>query len=264
MDNSDIMDDSDRPIITVHNLVKKYSPQDSPVLDNICLSIHRGEFFGLLGPNGAGKTTLISILCGILKPDQGRVDIFGIDIMRHIKKVKKRIGLVTQDIALYEELTARENLKLFGCLYGLRGKHLRERIETCLDITGLGKKADCQVSTFSGGMKRLTNLVISMLHEPDILILDEPTLGIDTQSRYRILKILSSVNKNGVSMIYTSHYIEEVKQLCSRVAIIDKGRILDDGTPNELLHRHPGFENLEQLFLHLTDNGREISPFYGH
>ncbi|MEW6379970.1 MAG: ABC transporter ATP-binding protein [bacterium] len=250
------MDDANKPIITVDSLSKRYPSQSSPVLDSICLSIHQGESLGLLGPNGAGKTTLISILCGILKPDQGRVDIFGRNILRHAKQIKKRLGLVTQDIALYEELTARENLKLFGYLYGLQGKELKKRIDTCLDITGLGKKADCRVCTFSGGMKRLTNLTIGMIHEPDIIILDEPTLGIDTQSRYRILEILSSVNRSGVTMIYTTHYIEEVRQLCSRIAIIDQGRILDQGTPYELLHRDAGYENLEQLFLHLT--GRKL------
>ena len=252
------MDNSVEPIITIQNLTKRYPLLDRPVLDSISLTIGRGEFFGLLGPNGAGKTTFISILCGILSPNQGKANIFGVDIAHHPKKIKGRIGLVSQDIALYEELTARENFTLFGRLYGLRGKYLKERIDSCLEITGLRRKADYRILTFSGGMKRLANLVIGMLHEPSLLILDEPTLGIDTQARHRILEILTSLNKNGVSMIYTTHYIEEAERLCSRVAIIDKGCILDQGPPHKLLRRDSGFNNLEQLFLHLTGkNGKD-------
>lgn len=250
------MNDSITPIITIHNLTKTYSFLNQPALNDISLTIYKGEFFGLLGPNGAGKTSLISILCGILKPQQGEITILDHEMTYHPGSIKKYIGLVTQDIALYEELTAWENFTLFGRLYGLGGKKLKERIEECLEITGLKEWAKRRVSTFSGGMKRLTNLVIGMLHEPTLLILDEPTVGIDTQSRHRIFEILTSINKTGVSLIYTTHYLEEAEQLCSRIAIIDRGIILDQGSPQELLSRDSGWENLEQLFLHLT--GRKI------
>lgn len=249
------MDHSFEKIVLAENVTKTYDQAVGPILKGVSLSVDRGEFFGLLGPNGAGKTTLISILSGILQPDVGAVSVVGVDVRRHSGHVKRRIGLVTQDVALYEELTGRENFEIFGRLYGLRGARLRERIDECLETTGLAKSVDARISTYSGGMKRLANLVVGILHEPDLLILDEPTVGVDVHSRHRIYECLLRMNREGMSIVYTSHYIEEAEKLCSRIAIIDAGRILASGAPSELISTG-GHANLEQVFLQLTKEVR--------
>lgn len=240
------------PLLLAEGLRKTYRESDSPALDGVDLSLREGDIFGLLGPNGAGKTTAISVMSGLLRPDVGTVLIQGVNLFKYSHQGKKKIGLVPQDIALYPNLTARENLKYFGRLCGLGGKMLIQRVEECLELVGLDSRADRRIRTFSGGMKRRANLAAGILHSPRLLFLDEPTVGIDAQSRNMILEKLSLLRDQGMGMLYTTHYMEEAEFLCSRVAIIDEGRIMDQGSPRELLDRHSECRNLGELFLHLT------------
>lgn len=239
-------------MLSAIDLRKTYRESDHPALDGVDLSVREGEILGLLGPNGAGKTTAISVMSGLLRPDAGTVLIQGVDLFRQSHRAKKKFGLVPQEIALYPNLTARENLKYFGRLCGLGGDMLQTRIEECLEMTGLESRADRRIGTFSGGMKRRANLAAGILHSPRLLFLDEPTVGIDAQSRNMILEKLSLLRDQGMGMLYTTHYMEEAEFLCSRVAIIDEGRIMDQGPPRELLDRHSECRNLGELFLHLT------------
>jgi len=216
------------------------------------ISVNYGEIFGLLGPNGAGKTTAISIMSTLLQPTSGSVIICGIDAIKQPNRIKKLIGLVPQDIALYANLTVRENLRYFGRICGLKGQVLKDRIADCLEMVGLGKKADQLIFTFSGGMKRRANLAAGILHQPRILFLDEPTVGIDAQSRNMILEKLSLLKETGTTMIYTTHYMDEAEQLCDCVAIIDEGHIIAEGSPKQLISRAPGHAGLKDLFLALT------------
>ena len=233
-------------------LRKTYRGASCPALKNFNISIGPGEIFGLLGPNGAGKTTAISIMSSLFRPDNGSITICGVDILKYPNQAKKMFGLVPQDIALYPNLTARENLSYFGRLYGLRGERLKQRVRECLELVGLEEGADKRVFTYSGGMKRRANLAAGILHSPRVLFLDEPTVGIDAQSRNMILKRLSVLKQSGISMIYTTHYMEEAEFLCSRIAIIDQGRIIAQGLPKELIEQHPGCSDLADLFLKLT------------
>jgi ABC-2 type transport system ATP-binding protein len=247
---------SSTPAIEIIDLYKTYKGADEPALNGVRLNVPMGEIFGLLGPNGAGKTTTINILCGILHPSSGRVNIAGLSLQSHTEEIKRTIGVVPQDIALYPTLTARENLDFIGSMYGLKGKSLKGRIEECLEIFGLKKFANRQVQNYSGGMKRRLNLIAGIMHRPKILFLDEPTVGIDVQSRNVILDYLKKLNQEGTTIIYTSHYMEEAEQLCTSIAIIDLGRIIIEGRPMELIQQHPGTENLEHMFLQLT--GRKL------
>jgi ABC-2 type transport system ATP-binding protein len=223
-------------IVEVHGLSKTYAGAERAAVDRVDLTIARGRIFGLLGPNGAGKTTLMSMLCGLLVPSAGEIFLSGETAG---PSHWRRIGLVPQDLAIYPNLTARENLAYFGGIQGLAGAALARRIDVCLDTAGLGALADRRVDTFSGGLKRRLNLVIGLIHEPELLILDEPTVGIDPQSRHFIHENLSRLNAEGLSIIYTSHYMEEVERLCDELAIIDNGHIIARGTMNEILNRLP-------------------------
>jgi len=231
------------PIVHVHRLSKRYPGAERAAVDGVDLSIARGRIFGLLGPNGAGKTTLLSMLCGLLAPDRGEIHLNGEDVRGTRAALgavwRRRIGLVPQDLALYPSLTPRENLAYFGGIQGLHGARLARCIDYCLDTAGLGALADRRVETFSGGLKRRLNFVIGLIHEPELLILDEPTVGIDPQSRHFIHDNLRRLNAAGLSIIYTSHYMEEVEQLCHELAIIDHGRIVARGTVDEILNRLP-------------------------
>jgi len=233
------------------SLVKRYKNAESPALDNFNLQVEKGEFFGLLGANGAGKTTAVSIFSGLFPPDSGTVLIMGKEFGKQAKKNKQILGLVPQDIALYDNLTARENLVFFGKLYGLGGKKLSRRVAHCLEYSRLTDKATRLVATFSGGMKRRLNLAAGLINTPQILFLDEPTVGIDAQSRHLIHEQLIELNQKGTTILYTTHYMEEAQELCSRIGIIDNGRLVNQGTPEELLQQS-GSSNLEDLFLHLT------------
>jgi len=226
------------PLIEITDLTKVYRGGQRPALDGLALTIRRGAFFGLLGPNGAGKSTLISILCGLLLPTRGAVRVLGTDVQTDAARVKSAIGLVPQDLALYPTLTARENLSFFGRMQSLGGARLQERVAACLAIARLEDLADRRVDTFSGGLKRRLNLVIGLIHEPQLLILDEPTVGIDPQSRNFIHEALRSLHQAGMTILYTTHYMEEAENLCDDIAIIDHGKILAHGTVPELLRAH--------------------------
>jgi ABC-2 type transport system ATP-binding protein len=243
-------------LLQLDGLCKTYPGAFDPAVDHTCLQIRRGEFFGLLGPNGAGKTTLISLICGLLEPDGGGIRIDGIDPLRHRDAIKSRCGLVPQDIALYPTLTARENLRLFGRLHGLRGPLLRQRVDDWLERLGLTAAANRAVRHFSGGMKRRCNLIAGLLHEPALVILDEPTAGVDPQSRLLIADNLARLNRAGMTLLYTTHHLQEAEEWCSRVAIIDAGRIITEGEPAALIAEHPSARGLEDVFIKLT--GREL------
>jgi len=239
-------------IIETINLQKKYRGSPEQAVKNISLTVFKDEIFGILGPNGAGKTTTISMLCGIFPPSSGKIIIDGFTFEENREDIKKIIGVVPQDMALYPTLTARENLSFFGHMLGLHGKELRDRINNCLQIFGLEKNADIRVSKYSGGMKRRVNLIAGILHKPKILFLDEPTVGIDVQSRNVIRDFLNELNKSGTTIIYTSHHLEEAETFCTRVAIIDNGQIITLGTPFDLIKSHGGAQSLEDVFLQIT------------
>jgi len=242
---------SEVKILSADRLVKVYPKKSQPAINGLTLSITEGEVFGLLGPNGAGKTTAISIMTTLLKPTSGSLTICGLDVLRNPAQVRGLIGFVPQEVALYHNLTLRENLRFFGRIYGLRGKELATHISEFIELVGLEESADSLVFTFSGGMKRRANLAAGILHKPKILFLDEPTAGVDPQSRNLILERLAGL-KEKITMVYTTHYMEEAESLCSYVAIMDAGQIIIEGAPAELIHRFPDCSDLEALFIKLT------------
>ncbi len=229
--------------LEVRGLRKAYG--STVAVDGLELSIERGECFGLLGPNGAGKSTTIAMIAGTLAPDAGEVLLAGARVGPRSFAAKQRIGYVPQDLALYEELSARENLRFFGTLYGLHGSGLVEQIDLALALAGLSDRAGSIVGTFSGGMKRRLNIAAALMHDPDFVILDEPTVGVDPQSRNLIFEALSELLAQGKTILYTTHYMEEVERLCSRVAIMDGGRVIASGSLAEL----QGFVASDQLVL---------------
>jgi ABC-2 type transport system ATP-binding protein len=245
-----------QPAIEIHDLVKIYRGSDETALNGVSLIVPEGEIFGLLGPNGAGKTTTINILCGIFPATSGSVKVSGHEIGHNGENIKQIIGVAPQDIALYPSLTARENLVFIGSMYGLKGRLLKERIDQSLSVFGLEKFGNRLIRSYSGGMKRRVNLIAGILHRPKILFLDEPTVGIDVQSRTVIIEYLKNLNADGMTIIYTSHYMEEAEQLCSLIAIIDHGKIILQGKPSDLICNEPGFQNLESIFLQIT--GRKL------
>lgn len=242
--------------IKIENISKSYRGNVIPAVQNISLEISSGSKFGLLGPNGAGKTTTINILTGLLNYDSGNVFIDGMRLEKRYKKIRSLIGLVPQEIALYDTLSARENLRFIAEMYGIRGKQMRHRIDECLEVLGLGNNGHKQVRKYSGGMKRRVNLAAGILHKPKILILDEPTAGVDVQSRSMILEFLDELNRNGTTIIYTSHYLEEAESLCDTVAIIDYGKVIIQGNTSEIINSNAEYTDLESVFLHLT--GRKL------
>jgi len=220
-------------ILSATNLCKRYDGTN--VVNQVSFSINKGEFFGLLGPNGAGKTTTIGILTGLVPPTKGTVSIEGMDMAEKPLTVKSKIGFVPQDFAFYPTLNARDNLLFFGRIYGLQGKNLKQQIDKTLRMVGLSERAGDRVSTFSNGMKRRLNIAIGMLHDPNILILDEPTVGVDTHMRQAILGNLRRLNQNSLTILYTTHQMLKAQHLCHRVAIMDKGRIMAIQTPSALI-----------------------------
>ncbi|WP_432806738.1 ABC transporter ATP-binding protein [Paenibacillus lactis] len=221
--------------LEMKDVVKRYGSKLS--VDHLNLEVQEGEIFGLLGPNGAGKSTSISMICGLLPKDQGSIKVDGISIEDQPLEVKRRIGLVPQDLALYEEMSAMDNVAFFAKLYGLRGQQLKERVEEALTFVGLQDRAKDRPSTFSGGMKRRLNIACSITHRPKLIIMDEPTVGIDPQSRNHILESVRTLNEMGSTVIYTSHYMEEVAAISDRVAIMDQGHVIACGTQQELRAR---------------------------
>ncbi|MBM4459575.1 MAG: ATP-binding cassette domain-containing protein [Chloroflexi bacterium] len=221
------------PILIAQDLRKSFG--DREAVKGISLQVARGEVFGLLGPNGAGKTTTISMLTALLEPSSGKIMVNGLDLKAHTNQVKAQMGLVPQEMALYTTLSARQNLMFFGRIYGLRGKELRQRVDEALRMIGLIERADDPVSAYSGGMKRRVNIAAGLLHKPQILFLDEPTVGVDPQSRNAIFENVEALNRAGMTVIYTTHYMEEAQRLCHRVAIVDEGRIIALDTPAALI-----------------------------
>ena len=219
-------------MITVERLRRSFG--DLVAVDDVSFEVRDGEILGLLGPNGAGKTTTINMIAGVLKPDSGRVLVDGRDIWLEPTAVKRQLGVVPQEVAVYEDLTARDNLSFWGSLYGLSGAELRARVDEGLTRVGLAERAGDRVRGFSGGMKRRLNLCMGLLHRPRFLLLDEPTVGIDPQARLNILEVIREVAGGGTTVLYTTHYMEEAQELCDRIAIIDHGRILTVGTLGEL------------------------------
>lgn len=219
-------------VIEIKDLVKKYD--NTIAVDNISLSIEEGEVYGILGPNGAGKSTIISLICSLLHPTLGEIRILGEDIRKKSISIKRNIGLVPQNIALYKEFTAYENVKFFGELYGLKGKKLTDSINNALEFTDLLEFKKKRAEEFSGGMLRRLNIACAIVHSPKILIMDEPTVGIDPQSRNNIMQSVKKLNEKGVTIIYTTHYMEEAENLCTKIAIIDNGKIIAQGSKEEL------------------------------
>jgi ABC-2 type transport system ATP-binding protein len=229
-------------MIKIQEVTKKFP--SVVALDNLSLEIRPGEFFGLLGPNGAGKTTLMNLLVGYLNPDAGTITLAGNHVTQSNLEIRKQIGFVPQSLALYDELSALENLKAFGSLFGIPSTLLKDRIDLQLKAVELFDRRRDKVKTFSGGMKRRLNIIASLLHDPDILLCDEPTVGVDPQSRNAIFDFLVSLNERGKTIIYTTHYMEEAERLCSRIGIIDHGKIIGLGTTDELLELLPYEETI--------------------
>ena len=221
------------PVLQVDGLVRAYG--DVRAVDGVSLRVDPGETFGLLGPNGAGKTTTILLIAGLLRPDAGTVHVAGIDTAADPIRAKSHLGLVPQELAIYPELSARDNLRFFGRLQGLGGSRLKTRVEEVLELVGLEDRSTNPSKTFSGGMKRRLNIGIGLLHEPTLLILDEPTVGVDPQSRYAILESVAALTEAGMAVLYTTHYMEEAERLCDRIAIMDEGRVQAQGTRDELV-----------------------------
>ncbi|MEH7458400.1 ABC transporter ATP-binding protein [Bacillus sp. JJ1127] len=218
--------------LEIKNLTKKFG--DFIAVDNMSLSIKEGEIFGLLGSNGAGKSTTINMIAGLLRSNEGEISILGKNIKKNNRFAKMNIGIVPQDIAIYEELTAYENVKFFAGLYGLRGAELKARVEEALQFVGLSDKHKSYPKNFSGGMKRRLNIACAIAHRPKLIIMDEPTVGIDPQSRNYILQSVRKLNEMGSTIIYTSHYMEEVEEICTKIAIVDHGKVIAEGTKEQL------------------------------
>jgi len=242
-------------ILALSHISKQYKTSKSKALDKVSISINKSEIMGLLGPNGAGKSTLINIIAGLLTSDEGQIFWKGKEItQQHI--LKSKLGLVPQDIALYPKLTAFENLDFLGTQYRIPKLLRQNRIEEYLKALGLYQERNQLISQYSGGMKRRINLIAGLLHQPELLIMDEPTVGIDIQSKQAIQTFLTKLNSEGMSMLYTSHMMEEAEKLCHQVAIIDNGKILVSDSPKNLITQTEGSQNLEDVFVELT--GKEL------
>lgn len=243
------------PIIQVSGLTKVYKGSLKPAVDKLSFAVEEGEIFGLLGPNGAGKSTTLMMLCGLLRSDAGSIRIFGLDAGRSSNEIRSRIGVAPQDIALFPALTAYENLAYFCRMYGLKGSDIGPAVRGFLKEFGLLDKASVRVLHYSGGMKRRLNLIAALLHRPRLLILDEPTSGVDVQSRTMILEYMRRLRSEGVTILYSSHLLGEAEEICSQFAIIDEGRLIAGGTLSQMLAVNGESESLEQLFLNLTGKG---------
>lgn len=243
-------------VLEVNNLRLKYPGSSDFAVNNLSFKLERGEIYGLLGPNGAGKTSAINIMTGLLKSNDGTLYIGGNKVDCNFDSFKSKIGVVPQDIALFSNLTVKDNLLIIGYLYGLKKSLLYDRIHKLLNDYGLSGKAKDKVKNLSGGMSRRLNILAGLLHSPELLFLDEPTAGIDVQSKNFILSNLQQLNKKGVTILYTSHYMDEAEKFCSRIGIIDKGTIIASETPKSLIENYAGCSNLEDVFLMIT--GRKI------
>lgn len=238
--------------IEIKELRKQYKGAWTPALDGLTVQVPLNKIVGLLGPNGAGKTTTINILCGLVHPDSGEARVFGVDAIAHTMAVRSQIGVVPQHIALFPNLTAWENFYYIGRLYDIEDKFIKKRGGELLERLGLDKHADKRINRYSGGMKRRANIIASLLHHPEILILDEPTAGVDVQSRAMILDFLKEYQQLGKTILYTSHLLDEAEKVCDEVAIIDEGKFVINGSPKDLIANTEGCKRLEDVFLHYT------------
>ena len=238
-------------VIDIQDLHKTYRRASHPSVDGLSLCVEQGMFFGLLGPNGAGKTTTLSILCGLLAFDSGQVLIHGLDVRHQMAAIKPLIGIVPQDIALYAELTAVENLRFFSSMYGLSSPVLNDRMEQYLQDFGLTPHRNKKVGHLSGGMKRQVNLIAALLHRPQLLFLDEPTVGVDVHSRQTIIENLQNLHRDGMTVVYTSHDMKEAERLCTHVALLNHGRVVSEGIPDEII-ADASVADLEELFIRKT------------
>ena len=239
--------------ITIDNLTKQFG--DVTAVDGLSLSVSKGELFGLLGPNGAGKTTTINILCGLIPPTQGSVIVRGYDVQKEPEKVKTFIGVCPQDTAVFDYLSGRENIEFFGNLHGLSKETLKTNTDTLLEKMGFTENANRRANIFSGGMRRRINLAMALVHDPEIAFLDEPTVGMDPQSRRAVWDFITGLKSQDKTIILTTHYMEEAEELCDRVGIIDYGKLIALDTPAQLMESHHA-KNLEDVFIELT--GRRI------
>jgi len=231
-------------------------------VDDISLEIEKGEIFGFLGPNGAGKTTTISMISGLLKPDSGKIYVDSMDLESNLRKIKKIMGVVPQDMAFYEELSAKENLLFWGRLQGVSRKNLEDRIRSYLELTGLLGRENEPLKKYSGGMKRRINLVIGLIHQPKLLLLDEPTIGIDIQTKLNIFKLIKQASSNGTTILYTTHNLMEAEELCHRIAIMDNGKILALGTLEELIQIVGEKDIIIISGKFSVDHGRKITSLF--
>jgi ABC-2 type transport system ATP-binding protein len=239
--------------ISIRNLTFSYPGQSNISLSNINLEIEAGERFGLFGPNGAGKTTLINCMTGLLSYSKGSIQLMGNEVTEHKKVVNKLFGFVPQDFSFYQELNPVQNLEFFGAWSGMHKQEIKKRTSELLEVLGLTGVRNKQVQKFSGGMKRRVNLAIGVIHNPPILFLDEPTVGVDVQTRYAIISYLKELNKNGTTLIYTSHQLNEAEELCNKIALIEEGKIIAHNSLDHLLAEHRE-DGLEGLYLNLTGN----------
>ena len=237
--------------ISIHQLAFQYNGQAKPVFEKLSLEVAGGERFGLFGPNGAGKTTLMNCMTGLLSFHQGSITLMGNKVLPHHKAINKLFGFVPQDFSFYQELSPIENLAFFGAWYGLTKNQIKQRTTHLLEVLGLADVGNKQVQKFSGGMKRRVNLAIGVMHEPPVLFLDEPTVGVDVQTRHAMIEYLKELNKNGTTLVYTSHQLKEAEDLCNKIALFDEGRIIANGTLPQLLAENQE-EHLEGLFIKLT------------
>jgi ABC-2 type transport system ATP-binding protein len=247
------------PVIKVHQVSKRYQGNTHFSLEKLQLEVSEGAIFGLLGPNGAGKTTLIHMLCGMIQPSEGYVELMGMRYTQQRTAIQHLIGVVPQEYALYPTLSARENLFYFGSLFGLPKHTLNQRIEEGMEEVGLTSFADKPIERFSGGMKRRINLLAGLLHKPKILFLDEPTVGVDVQSKEVILQLLHRLNQEGTTILYTSHHLNEAQQFCTEIAIIDHGKVITQGAPNQLIQAVPEAQDLEHVFIYHT--GKDLRDY---
>lgn len=230
-----------KTVMFLQDVIKKYGQVIS--INKVSLAVFQGEIFGILGANGAGKSTLLSMMAGIMKPTTGSVFFLGEDLYSRGHKSQKLIGFVPQEIALYSKLSGLDNLYFWGKAYGLRGKELKHRVEEILEIIGFKERMNEAVESFSGGMKRRLNIAVSLLHQPDLIIMDEPTVGIDFQSRKKIWEAVANLRNQGKTIVFTSHYSDDIK-LCTRLAVLEQGKLVALGTPQELKRRESGLEGL--------------------
>ncbi|MDP4088947.1 MAG: ABC transporter ATP-binding protein [Bacillota bacterium] len=242
-----------KSILTINNLEKSYGERKA--VKGISFRLEEGEILGFLGPNGAGKSTSINMISTVVDYDGGDISFLDKDIRKHENFLKRHLGVVPQDLAIFNDLSAYDNVKFFCSLYGISGRELKKNVEEALTFVGLWERRKELPSGFSGGMKRRLNIACAIAHKPKLLIMDEPTVGIDPQSRNNILETVKELNKNGTTIIYTSHYMEEVESLCSRLIIMDEGTIIEEGTKETLKSKYSK-DNLEEVFLQLT--GKEL------